>query len=116
MAEDDSTQTRAADREEGGTLRERLRRRVRDKTLAQELEQAAQLGFEGKDGAPLTVYMAAGLGKQRLYVIPEFGLTVVRFSANTAAGRKFSNVEFLKPILEEVKATRRLDSPQDATK
>jgi CubicO group peptidase (beta-lactamase class C family) len=41
------------------------------------------------------VYMAAGLGKQRLYVVPEQGLVVVRFAEATRQGRAFSDTELL---------------------
>jgi len=53
----------------------------------------------GPDGKPLHVYMAAGLGKQRLYVIPQYGLVVVRFAEAAREGARFDNAEFLKPIL-----------------
>lgn len=50
----------------------------------------------------LVVYMAAGLGKQRLYVIPEHKLVVVRFAEATREGRRFKDEEFLRPIVTGV--------------
>jgi hypothetical protein len=44
--------------------------------------------------------MAAGLGKQRLYVIPKHDLVVVRFAEPTTQGARFQNDDFLKPILQ----------------
>jgi hypothetical protein len=43
--------------------------------------------------------MAAGAGKQRLYILPSHGLVVVHFAA---AGRKFDDAEFLRTLLEDV--------------
>lgn len=110
MSQDDSTQSTskgdATSDAPGGTIRQRLRQRLRDAALEQELQNSRQLSDQGADGKPLTVYMAAGLGKQRLYVLPELGVTVVRFSTNTAAGRSFSNLDFLTPILNHVRTLK----------
>lgn len=64
----------------------------------------------GPDGEPLKVYMAAGLGKQRLYVIPAHDLVIVRFAEATREGRRYDDRAFLEPILglePEPEATRR---------
>lgn len=53
----------------------------------------------GPDGKPLEVMMAAGLGKQRLYVIPQHKLVVVRFAEATSAGQRFDDRELLGRIL-----------------
>lgn len=53
-----------------------------------------------QNGTPLKVYMAAGLGKQRLYVIPKYDLVVVRFAEPSSQGARFQNDDFMKPILE----------------
>lgn len=53
----------------------------------------------GPDGKPMRVYMAAGLGKQRLYVLPQYDLVVVRFAEAAMAGARFDNAAFLKPIV-----------------
>lgn len=71
-----------------------LGRRIRDQN---QRRQAADV--RGPDGKPLTVYMAAGLGKQRLYVIPQYNMVVVRFAEATRQGTSFDNAEFLAPIL-----------------
>lgn len=75
----------------GGTLRDRLVRRGFD----QEVGGA----IKGPDGKPLVVHMAAGLGKQRLFVIPRYNMVIVRFAENTAAGRAFNNERFLRLAL-----------------
>lgn len=54
------------------------------------------------DGSKPAVYMAAGLGKQRLYVIPDQKLVVVRFAEATREGRAFKDAEFLRPIVDAV--------------
>lgn len=54
----------------------------------------------GPDGKPLQVWMAAGLGKQRMYVIPQYKLVVVRFAEATSQGLRFDDRELLKPVVE----------------
>lgn len=54
------------------------------------------------NGETTRVYMAAGLGKQRLFVLPALDLVVVRFAEPSREGLGFSNEEFLKPIVEAV--------------
>lgn len=51
------------------------------------------------DGRPITVVMAAGAGKQRLYVIPECGLVVVRFAAMGRGGMEYDDRAFLQALL-----------------
>jgi hypothetical protein len=46
--------------------------------------------------------MAAGLGKQRLFIVPELNLVVVRFAEPSREGSKFSNENFLKPIIDQL--------------
>lgn len=57
----------------------------------------------GPDGKPLKVMMAAGLGKQRLYVIPQHQLVVVRFAEATAQGLRFDDRELLGRILGSIR-------------
>ena len=67
--------------------------------------QANQTGpLIGPDGKPVDVYMAAGLGKQRLLIVPAYNLVVVRFAENTPQGAGFANDAFLTPILQGVRA------------
>lgn len=54
------------------------------------------------NGRETPVYMAAGLGKQRLFILPELDLVVVRFAEPSRDGMAFSNEEFLKPIVEVI--------------
>jgi CubicO group peptidase (beta-lactamase class C family) len=62
--------------------------------------QAAQNeAVRGPDGKPVQVVMAAGLGKQRLYVIPQFNMVVVRFAEATAEGQRFDDRKLLSLIL-----------------
>jgi hypothetical protein len=48
----------------------------------------------------MEVYMAAGLGKQRLFILPKYDLVVVRFAEPSQQGNRFNNGEFLKPIVQ----------------
>jgi CubicO group peptidase (beta-lactamase class C family) len=79
-----------ADGADGQTQEQRLRRRALD------VQNQVLLG---PDGEAITVYMAAGLGKQRLYVLPQLKLVVVRFAEATAQGNRFDDVVFLKTLL-----------------
>ncbi|MFM8187834.1 MAG: serine hydrolase domain-containing protein [Pirellula sp.] len=72
-----------------------LRDRVREESLLREADTDIR-----QNGTPLKVYMAAGLGKQRLYVIPKHDLVVVRFAEPSSQGARFQNDDFMKPILE----------------
>jgi hypothetical protein len=47
---------------------------------------------------PADLFMAAGMGKQRLYVIPSEELVIVRMGPITG-GRDFTDLEFLEPLL-----------------
>jgi len=81
----------------------------------------AQLGrLKGPDGKPLEVWMAAGLGKQRLYIVPQYELVAVRFGSMAqrrdrsngqrgnaeANGRQheFENADFLGPLIKAIDA------------
>ncbi len=61
--------------------------------------EATAPGLTGPDGKPIEVYMAAGAGKQRLYVIPQWNMVVVRLARFGPGGRDFSNAQFLAPLL-----------------
>ncbi len=70
---------------------------VRDRAI----EEAAdtRVAINGKD---TPVYMAAGLGKQRLFILPELELVVVRFAEPSRKGMEFSNEDFLVPIVQAI--------------
>lgn len=51
------------------------------------------------DGIPIRVAMAAGLGRQRLYLIEALDLVVVRFAEHVPEGRPFDDVVFLRTLL-----------------
>ncbi len=53
----------------------------------------------GPDGQPITVYLAAGLGNQRLYILPQFNLVAVRFAEASARGRAYDDVTFVRLLL-----------------
>jgi CubicO group peptidase (beta-lactamase class C family) len=56
-------------------------------------------------GDPPPVRMAAGLGRQRLYVVPQARLVVVRFGDLRSERRGFEDAAFLAPILRAVGST-----------
>lgn len=57
----------------------------------------------GPDGKPVNVRMAAGAGNQRLYILPQWDLVVVRFAPlnGNAAGRDWNDLQFLRALLED---------------
>ena len=77
----------------GGTIRDRIRMGI--------LNREAEIDDDSKELAS-EIYIAAGLGKQRLFVVPDKELVIVRFAEPTRAGNRFGNASFLKPILEAV--------------
>jgi CubicO group peptidase (beta-lactamase class C family) len=79
----------------GSKLRERVRERLRQRQMGP---------IAGPDGKPLTVYMAAGLGKQRLIVIPSERMVIVRFAEATLAGQRYQDRELIGRILGGAKA------------
>lgn len=66
----------------------------------QQRRQAAQVGaLHDAAGAPIEVVMAAGAGKQRLYILPKLGLVVVRFAEMSREGADYNDTEFLRRLL-----------------
>lgn len=51
------------------------------------------------DGSPVRIAMAAGAGKQRLYLLPEERLVVVRFARMDGLGQQFDDAIFLGTLL-----------------
>lgn len=72
-----------------------MRDRVRQRVLGAE----ASAKVKDSSGKDVRVWMAAGLGKQRLYVLPDHDLVIVRFAENGAEGRGFKDAEFLGRVL-----------------
>ncbi len=82
-----------------GPLRERIRARMRERRDRENSEKAAASGEAMKQfGLERLGVMAAGMGKQRLYVLPEFKLTVVRFGDLRSQG-KYEDAEFLRILI-----------------
>lgn len=82
-----------------GTVREKLVERARAKRFE---NQTAPIN--GPDGKPLDVRMAAGLGGQKLYIIPQYDMVIVRFAKiGESAGRDFNDKTFLADILNITK-------------
>jgi len=77
----------------GGTIRDRIKMGI--------LNREAEIDDDSAELA-LKIYIAAGLGKQRLFVVPDKDLVIVRFAEPTRAGNRFGNASFLKPILDAV--------------
>lgn len=73
---------------------------ARERSVAQALRHAAQTErVIGRDGAPMRVVMAAGAGKQRLYLLLDHGIAVVRFAPMGADGEAFDDGVFLRTLL-----------------
>ena len=50
-------------------------------------------------GNPLEAYVAAGLGKQRLIVIPAQRMVIVRFAEATPAGQQYTDGDLVRLLL-----------------
>jgi len=83
----------------GGTSTSEADMPLRDRSRARALRAEAEGHIKDSSGNSIRVFMAAGLGKQRLYVLPDHDLVIVRFAENSTEGRRFDNAEFLKHIL-----------------
>jgi CubicO group peptidase (beta-lactamase class C family) len=84
----------------GGRLGGRLGalRRARAGRPAERGRVGTQPAAERPTWLPADLFMAAGAGKQRLYVIPSLELVIVRMGP-IFAGRAFTDVGFLEPLL-----------------
>ena len=80
-----------------GPMRKAIRERFRERARAQ-LEAATPPRDAPAPPDAALGYMAAGKGKQRLYILPAHGLTIVRFG-ELEGGREFRDAEFLELVL-----------------
>lgn len=75
-----------------------------DARLRQQLDQIPAV--RTPDGRDVRVWMAAGLGKQRLYILPDHQLVIVRFAEATRDGQQFRDEQFLRLLLGEAAADK----------
>ena len=113
--EDEVAAALAADRLEPDPSDNAVRRGIRGRLADAARRRADQAAAEAKKpenaSAPNIGVMAAGKGKQRLYVLPEANLVVVRFGA-IDGGNTYSDAEFLKLLLEEAAKPARTSAEQ----
>lgn len=81
-----------------GILRDRSGRLGRGRR-GQAADGASGTGTSMPSWMPLDLVMAAGAGKQRLYIIPSRELVVVRMGPITG-GRQFTDLDFLSALLQ----------------
>ncbi len=74
----------------GDSLRERLRAAALNGQMGE---------IRDADGDPVTAYVAAGLGQQRLIVLPEQKMVIVRFAEGVPNGRQYGDAELLRLLL-----------------
>lgn len=96
--------------EADGTLGERLVARG----LQRQMAQVPAVEGGGDSDPSLRIWLAAGLGKQRLHILPDHGLVVVRFGENFAGVQRFDDREILEPILEAIRPASTPAAPRDA--
>ena len=77
---------------------------LRDRLYQEAINREADVNVR-EEGVAIKMYMAAGLGKQRLFIIPKYDLVVVRFAEPSAQGARFQNDDFLKPIVQALATT-----------
>lgn len=72
-----------------------------------ERRQLAQIpSIRDAEGRDIRVWMAAGLGKQRLYILPDHDLVIVRFAEATLEGQRFRDEHFLRLLLTSTQVTK----------
>jgi hypothetical protein len=78
-----------------------MRRRLgrKDETAAPSISAAQTEAIRDPNGTIVKAVMAAGAGKQRLYLLPEQGLVVVRLAEMGTKGTSFNDTRFLKELL-----------------
>jgi len=78
----------------------RMRRRLgRKDETAPSISAAQTEAIRDPNGTVVKAVMAAGAGKQRLYLLPEQGLVVVRLAEMGSKGTSFNDTRFLKELL-----------------
>jgi CubicO group peptidase (beta-lactamase class C family) len=78
----------------------RMRRRLgRKDETAPSISAAQTEAIRDPNGTVVKAVMAAGAGKQRLYLLPEQGLVVVRLAEMGTEGASFNDTRFLKHLL-----------------
>jgi CubicO group peptidase (beta-lactamase class C family) len=79
----------------------RMRRRLgrKDEPAAPSISAAQTQAIRDPNGTVVKAVMAAGAGKQRLYLLPEQGLVVVRLAEMGTKGTSFNDTRFLKHLL-----------------
>jgi hypothetical protein len=82
---------------EGTRMRRRLGRK--DETAAPSISAAQTEAIRDPNGTIVKAVMAAGAGKQRLYLLPEHGLVIVRLAEMGTEGASFNDTRFLKELL-----------------
>lgn len=113
--EDEIAADLAADRLEPDPNDNAVRRGIRGRLADAARRRADQAAAEARKpenaDARVIGVMAAGKGKQRLYVLPDANLVVVRFGA-IDGGNTYSDAEFLKLLLEEAAKPARTSAEQ----
>lgn len=82
---------------EGGRMRKRLGRGEQPGLADFAAGQTATI--LDANGTPVKAVMAAGAGKQRLFILPEHGLVIVRLAEMDQKGVNFNDTQFLKFVL-----------------
>jgi CubicO group peptidase (beta-lactamase class C family) len=70
-----------------------------DNPLRRRLQASQMQGFNDPAGKPVRVYMAAGLGKQRLLILPDHNTVIVRFAEATREGFRYSDAKLVGLVM-----------------
>jgi len=72
---------------------------VADGDMRQRILRQQMGPIKDPQGKPVRVWMAAGLGKQRLLVLPDHGVVIVRFAEAARAGMAYQDGELVKRVM-----------------
>jgi CubicO group peptidase (beta-lactamase class C family) len=72
---------------------------IADGDLMARLLRQQMAPITDQDGKPVRIWMAAGLGKQRLLILPDHDTVIIRYAEATPGGLAYEDMELISRIM-----------------